>query len=63
MSGAWDVIYKAIDGVVSIFARLFYAFELENVVIPILFISTVFGLFISPIVLKQKLSGKVGHKD
>lgn len=63
MSDAWNVVHKAIDGTISIFMRLYDAFELDEVIIPILFISSVFGLFIAPIVLRQKLSGKVGRKD
>ena len=63
MADAWSVINYALDGVFSIFYRLFVFFELDDVVIPILFISSCFGLFISPIVLRQRLSFKVGRKD
>lgn len=63
MDKAWNVVYLAIDGILNIFARLYNAFSLGDVIIPILFISSVFGLFIAPIVLRQKLSGKVGRKE
>lgn len=63
MSDAWAIVGYAIDGVIGFFLRLYDAFSLDEVVIPILFIGSVFGLFVAPIVLRQKLSGKVGHKE
>ena len=47
---AFEVVGIALDGVLSMFARLFDAFDLSLVVFPLMAISVIFGLIVSPII-------------
>lgn len=62
MADAWSIILYALDGVIDIFTTLFNAFALGDVVFPILFITTVFALFISPFVYKGRRPSKEGGR-
>lgn len=51
----WNAIYIAIDGMLYYFGVLYDALELGDIVMPLVFITIVFSMFIIPIVLKNKL--------
>lgn len=50
MSDAWNVLYLAFSGVLAHFERVFSAFSLQDIILPLVIIGSVFSFLIAPIV-------------
>ena len=59
---AWNFIYLVLEGVISIFNRLFNYFNLGQIVLPMIFLMLVYNFILSPIIKQDNLSSKSSNK-
>lgn len=59
MEQSFEILKLIFNGVLQLFNRVYVFFNVEDIVIPALFISVTFGFFLSPIIKR----GNYGSSD